>query len=80
MTKHLKTATVVLLLVSVGAMLAPITSEARTTPRMVSVQTTQGKTVQLRTMKVDGEMMVLVPMSMACDVFHTYIGGHCLGQ
>ena len=80
MTKHLKTATVVLLLASVGAMLAPITSEARTTPRMVSVQTTQGKTVQLRTMKVGGEMMILVPMSMACDVFHTYIGGHCLGQ
>jgi hypothetical protein len=80
MTKHLKTATVVLLLASVGAMLAPITSEARTTPRMVSVQTTQGKTVQLRTMKVGGEMMILVPMSMACDVFHTYIGGHCLGE
>ena len=80
MTKHLKTATVVLLLASVGAMLAPITSEARTTPRMVSVQTTQGKTVQLRTMKVGGEMMILVPMSMACDVFHTYIAGHCLGQ
>ena len=79
MTKHLKTATVVLLLASVGAMLAPITSEARTTPRMVSVQTTQGKTVQLRTMKVGGEMMILVPMSMACDVFHTYIGVHCLG-
>jgi hypothetical protein len=80
MTKHLKTATVVLLLASVGAILAPITSEARTTPRMVSVQTTQGKTVQLRTMKVGGEMMILVPMSMACDVFHTYIGGHCLGE
>jgi hypothetical protein len=80
MTKRLKAATVVLLLASVGAMLAPITSEARTTPRMVSVQTTQGKTVQLRTMKVGGEMMILVPMSMACDVFHTYIGGHCLGE
>jgi hypothetical protein len=80
MTKHLKTATVALLLASVGAALAPITSEARTTPRMVSAQTTQGKTVQLRTMKVVGEMMILVPMSMACDVFHTYIGGHCLGQ
>jgi hypothetical protein len=29
-----------------------------------------GKTVKLRTMKVRGHMMVLVPMDMACDVFH----------
>jgi hypothetical protein len=79
MRKHLKTAAIVLLLASVEATLTPITSEARTTPRMVSIQTTHGKTVQLRTMKVGGEMMILVPMSMACDVFHTYIGGHCLG-
>ena len=46
---------------------------------MVSVQTIHGKTVQLRTMKVGGELMILVPMSMACDVFHVWIGGRCLG-
>jgi outer membrane murein-binding lipoprotein Lpp len=54
-----------------AALLAPITSEAKTS-RMTSVQTTSGKTVQLRTMKVGGQMMILVPMSMACDVFHVY--------
>jgi len=79
MKKHLKTAIVILLLASVGAMVAPITSEAKATPRMISVQTVHGKTVQLRTMKVGGEMMILVPMSMACDVFHVWIGGRCLG-
>jgi len=79
MKKHLKNATVILLLASVGAMVAPITSEAKATSKMVSVQTIHGKTVQLRTMKVGGEMMILVPMSMACDVFHVWIGGRCLG-
>jgi hypothetical protein len=38
----------------------------------MSVRTPSGRTVQLRTMKVGGQMMILVPMSMACDVFHVY--------
>jgi hypothetical protein len=29
-----------------------------------------GKTMQLRKMKVHGHMMILVPVEMACDVFH----------
>jgi hypothetical protein len=41
-------------------------------PGFMSVQTPSGKTVQLRTMKVHGQMMILVPMGMACDVFHVY--------
>jgi hypothetical protein len=47
----------------------PVTSEAKS-PKSVSVQTQSGKTVVLRTMRVGGKMMVLVPMDMACDVFH----------
>ena len=31
-----------------------------------------GKTVQMRTMKVRGRMVILVPMDMACDVFHVH--------
>jgi len=41
-------------------------------PGRMSVQTPSGRTVQLRTMKVGGQTMILVPMSMACDVFHVY--------
>lgn len=37
---------------------------------IMSVQTPSEKTVQLRTMKIRGQMMILVPMYMACDVFH----------
>jgi hypothetical protein len=58
--------------VTAASLLVPVTSEANTRPRMVSVQTTHGKTVQLRTTKIGGQMMILVPMSMACDVFHVY--------
>jgi hypothetical protein len=47
----------------------PATSEAKS-PKSVSVQTQSGKTVTLRTMRVGGKMMVLVPMDTACDVFH----------
>jgi len=58
-------------LLTAAALLAPITSDAKTSkPKMMSVQTPSGKTVQLRTMKIGGQMMILVPMSMACDVFH----------
>jgi hypothetical protein len=71
MRKHLKTAIIMLLLVSAGTMLTPITVDAKTS-KMMSVRTPSGKTVQLRTMKIGGQMMILVPMSMACDVFHVY--------
>ena len=48
-----------------AAMLAPITLEAK----MIAAQTQSGKTVHLRTMKVHGQTMVLLPMDMACDMF-----------
>ena len=48
-----------------AAMLAPITSQAK----MITAQTQSGKTVHLRTMKVHGQTMVLLPMDMACDMF-----------
>ena len=41
-------------------------------PGFMTVQTPSGKTAQLRTMKVHGRMMILVPMEMSCDVFHVY--------
>ena len=39
-------------------------------PGFIPFQTSTGKTVQLRITKVQGHMMILVPMYMACDVFH----------
>ena len=39
-------------------------------PGFITYQMPSGKTVQLRTMKVHSHMMILVPMEMACDVFH----------
>ena len=62
----LKSVAALLLMVAV---IAPATSEAKTA-KMVSVQTQSGKTVRLRTMTMGGKTMVLVPMDMACDVFH----------
>ena len=61
-------------LLTAAALLAPISSDAKTS-HMMSVQTPSGKTVQLRTMKIGGQMMILVPMSMACDVFHVNCTG-----
>jgi hypothetical protein len=49
-----------LTLLTAAALLAPITSDAKTS-KMMSVQTPSGKTVHLRTMKVGGQMMILVP-------------------
>ena len=51
-----------------AALLAPITADAKT-PKMVPVQMHNEKTVQLHTMKVHGQMMILVPTDMACEVF-----------
>jgi hypothetical protein len=39
-------------------------------PGFIPYQMPSGKTVQLRTTKIHGHMMILVPMEMACDVFH----------
>jgi hypothetical protein len=47
-------------------------SLSKVNPGFVQYQTPSGKTVQLRTMKVHGHMMILVPMYMSCDVFHVY--------
>ena len=69
MGKHLKTATIILLLASVGMRLGPITSDAKSS-KMMSIRTPSGKTVQLQTMKIGDRTMILVPMSMACDMFH----------
>jgi hypothetical protein len=55
------------------ALLAPITADAKT-PKMVR-WTDNGKTVQLHTMKVHGQMMILVPMDMGCEVFGKHIDG-----
>jgi hypothetical protein len=63
-----------LCLLTAGALLAPITADAKAS-KMMSVQTPSGKTVELRTMKIHGHMMILVPIEMACDVFHVDCSG-----
>ena len=39
-------------------------------PGFIEYKMPSGQTVQLRTTKIRGHRMVLVPMSMSCDVFH----------
>ena len=39
-------------------------------PGFIEYKMPSGQTVKLQTMKHRGQMMVLVPMSMSCDVFH----------
>lgn len=63
-----------LCLLTATALLAPIAANAKTS-HMMSVQTPSGKSVELRTMKIHGQMMILVPMDMACDVFHVNCSG-----
>jgi len=48
----------------------PVAGGANGNPGFIPFQTSTGKTVQFRTRKIHGHMMVLVPMSMSCDVFH----------
>ena len=48
----------------------PVAGGAGGNPGFIQYQMPSGKTVQLRTMKIRGHMMILVPMYMACDVFH----------
>ena len=62
-----------LILLTAAALLAPITADAKKSHTM-SVQIS-GKTVELETMKIHGQMMILVPMDMACDVFHVNCTG-----
>jgi len=50
----------------------PVAGGAGGNPGFIQYQTPSGRTVQLRTMRVHGHMMILVPMSMSCDVFHVY--------
>ena len=63
-------------LLTASALLPSITSDAKTL-KMMSVQTRSAKTVQLRTMKIGGQMMILVPMSMACVAFGKSTGVTC---
>jgi hypothetical protein len=37
-------------------------------PGSITVQTQSGKTMQLRTMKIRGHKMIVVPMEMSCDL------------
>ena len=39
-------------------------------PGFIEYKMPSGQTVKLQTMKHHGHMVVLVPMSMSCDVFH----------
>jgi hypothetical protein len=50
----------------------PVAGGAGGNPGFIQYQAPSGQTVKLQTMKVRGHMMILVPMSMACDVFHVY--------
>ena len=41
-------------------------------PDFIPFQTSSGKTVRFRAMKIHGHKMIVVPMDMACDVFHAH--------
>ena len=47
----------------------PVAGGAGGNPGFIEYKMPSGQTVKLRTMKHRGQMMVLVPMSMSCDVF-----------
>ena len=47
----------------------PVAGGANGNPGFMTVQMPSGKTVQLRTTKVHGHKMILVPTEMACDAF-----------
>jgi hypothetical protein len=50
----------------------PVAGGANGNPEVISYTMSNGKVVQLRTMKVHGHKMIMVPMDMACDVFHAH--------
>jgi hypothetical protein len=77
----MKTFTIVAALLAGGVSLAvaqgpatggypPVAGGAGGNPGFIEYKMPTGKTVKLRTQKIRGHMMVLVPMEMACDVFH----------
>jgi len=47
----------------------PVAGGAGGNPGFIEYKMPSGQTVKLRTMKHRGQMVVLVPMSMSCDVF-----------
>ena len=47
----------------------PVAGGAGGYPGSIEYQTPSGKTVKLRTMKIRGHTMIVVPMEMSCDVF-----------
>jgi hypothetical protein len=50
--------------------LPPVAGGAGGNPGFIEYKMPSGQTMKLRTTKVRGHMMVMVPMSMSCDVFH----------
>jgi hypothetical protein len=47
----------------------PVAGGAAASPLFMTVQLPSGKTVRLRTTKVHGHKVILVPTEMACDAF-----------
>jgi len=48
----------------------PVAGGAGGNPGFIEYKMPSGQTVKMRTTKVRGHKMVLVPMEVACDVFH----------
>ena len=77
----MKTFTIVAALLAGGVSLAiaqgpptggypPVAGGAAGNPGFIEYKMPSGQTVKMRTTKVRGHKMVLVPMEVACDVFH----------
>ena len=77
----MKTFTIVAALLAGGVSLAiaqgpptggypPVAGGAGGNPGFIEYKMPSGQTVKMRTTKVRGHKMVLVPMDVACDVFH----------
>jgi hypothetical protein len=77
----MKTFTIVAALLAGGVSLAiaqgpptggypPVAGGAGGNPGFIEYKMPSGQTVKMRTTKVRGHKMVLVPMEVACDVFH----------
>ena len=77
----MKTFTIVAALLAGGISLAiaqgpptggypPVAGGAGGNPGFIEYKMPSGQTVKMRTTKVRGHKMVLVPMEVACDVFH----------
>ena len=77
----MKTFTIVAALLAGGVSLAiaqgpptggypPVAGGAGGTPGFIEYKMPSGQTMKMRITKVRGHKMVLVPMDVACDVFH----------